>query len=452
MNDYATLLKKYDVPVPRYTSYPTVPQWQTKIFDTNTWQQKLKLAFDESNAAKGISLYIHLPFCESLCTYCACNTRITKNHAVEEKYIQALMQEWALYENVFESKPILRELHIGGGTPTFFSSVNLDALLTKLLSRVTLHPDYEFSLEGHPNNTTAEHLDVLQKHGFKRISFGVQDLSSQVQKAIHRIQPFENLERVVSQSRIRGFTSVSFDLIYGLPFQTVSSIAETMKQVLTLRPDRISFYSYAHVPWLKPGQRGYEDADLPSDLRKRTLYETGRSRLIMAGYVEIGMDHFGLLHDALYKAQRAGKLHRNFMGYTTTNTDILIGLGASSISETTYGYAQNRKEVEAYQQAVAAGTLPVWKGHLHAGDDRLRKAIILSLSCHGFAKMEDVKAVIDEAHMEMLEEMEQEGLLYINQNDLRVTQTGFTFIRNICQVFDGYADVVKDRVVYSRAI
>ncbi|NBP71011.1 MAG: oxygen-independent coproporphyrinogen III oxidase, partial [Cytophagia bacterium] len=350
MNDYATLLKKYDVPVPRYTSYPTVPQWQTQIFDANTWSQKLKLAFDESNAAKGISLYLHLPFCESLCTYCACNTRITKNHAVEEKYIQTLMQEWALYENIFESKPILRELHIGGGTPTFFSAANLDALLTKLLSRVTTHPEYEFSLEGHPNNTTAEHLDVLQKHGFKRISFGVQDLSSQVQKAIHRIQPFENLERVVAQSRSCGFTSVSFDLIYGLPFQTVSSIAETMKQVLTLCPDRISFYSYAHVPWLKPGQRGYEDADLPSDLRKRTLYETGRSRLIMAGYVEIGMDHFALLHDSLYKAQRAGRLHRNFMGYTTTNTDILIGLGASAISETTYGYAQNRKEVEAYQQ------------------------------------------------------------------------------------------------------
>jgi oxygen-independent coproporphyrinogen III oxidase len=452
MKDYATLLKKYDVPVPRYTSYPTVPQWQTQAFDANTWQQKLKLAFDESNAAKGISLYIHLPFCESLCTYCACNTRITKNHAVEEKYITALMQEWALYESIFINKPILRELHIGGGTPTFFSAANLDRLLTDLLSRVDIHPEHEFSLEGHPNNTMAAHLDVLQKHGFKRISFGVQDLSTQVQKAIHRIQPFENLERVVQQSRERGFTSVSFDLIYGLPFQTVASVTDTMKQVLSLRPDRISFYSYAHVPWLKPGQRGYEDADLPGDLRKRTLYETGRSRLIMAGYVEIGMDHFALQHDTLYKAQRTGKLHRNFMGYTTTNTDILIGLGASSISETTYGYAQNKKEVEAYQQTVAAGMLPVWKGHLHAGDDRLRKDIILSLSCHGFANMEDVKAVIDDGRMEMLEEMEEEGLLYINHNDIRVTQTGFTFIRNICQVFDAYAGSMGEKVVYSRAI
>lgn len=452
MKDYAALLKKYDVPVPRYTSYPTVPQWQTQAFDANTWQQKLKLAFDESNTAKGISLYIHLPFCESLCTYCACNTRITKNHAVEEKYIKALMQEWSLYESVFVNKPMLRELHIGGGTPTFFSAENLDKLLTNLLSRVDIHPEHEFSLEGHPNNTITAHLDVLQKHGFRRISFGVQDLSEQVQKAIHRVQPFENLERIVQQSRERGFTSVSFDLIYGLPFQTIASIADTMKQVLTLRPDRISFYSYAHVPWLKPGQRGYEDADLPVDLRKRTLYETGRSRLIMAGYVEIGMDHFALQHDSLYKAQRAGKLHRNFMGYTTTTTDVLIGLGASSISETTYGYAQNIKEVEAYQQSVDEGVLPILKGHLHKGDDRLRKDIILSLSCHGFVNIKYVKTVIDDEHMELLHEMQQEGLLYINHNDVRVTQAGFTFIRNICQVFDAYAGLMRDKVVYSKAI
>jgi oxygen-independent coproporphyrinogen-3 oxidase len=452
MKDYATLLKKYDVPVPRYTSYPTVPQWQTQAFDANTWQQKLRLAFDESNSVKGISLYIHLPFCESLCTYCACNTRITKNHAVEEKYIKALMQEWSLYESIFETKPLLRELHIGGGTPTFFSAENLDRLLTELLSRVAIHPTPEFSLEGHPNNTLPAHLDVLQKHGFKRISFGVQDLSTQVQKAIHRIQPFENLERVVEQSRERGFTSISFDLIYGLPFQTVASVADTMKQVLTLRPDRISFYSYAHVPWLKPGQRGYEDADLPGDLRKRTLYETGRSRLIMAGYVEIGMDHFALPHDSLFKAQRSGKLHRNFMGYTTTNTDILIGLGASAISETTYGYSQNRKEVEAYQQNVAQGILPVLKGHLHVKGDKRRKAIILSLSCHGFANMEDVQAVLDEESMNLLEEMQQEGLLRINHDAVRLTQTGFTFVRNICQVFDAYTNLMKDKVIYSKAI
>lgn len=452
MKDYAVLLKKYDVPVPRYTSYPTVPQWQTQSFTTDAWKQKLRLAFDESNAHKGISLYIHLPFCESLCTYCACNTRITKNHAVEEKYIKALLEEWSLYETIFQQKPLLRELHIGGGTPTFFSAENLDYLLTTLLSRVDIHPEHEFSLEGHPNNTQAAHLNVLQKHGFKRISFGVQDLSPQVQQAIHREQPFENLVRVVQQSRDRGFTSISFDLIYGLPFQTVASVADTMKQVLSLRPDRISFYSYAHVPWLKPGQRGYEDADLPGDLRKRTLYETGRSRLIMAGYVEIGMDHFALPHDAMYHAQRSGKLHRNFMGYTTTHTDVLIGLGASSISETNYGYAQNRKEVEAYQHDTAAGILPVLKGHLHKGDDRLRKRIILSLSCHGFADMDQVKTVIDEEQMELLEEMEAEGLLHINHNDLRVTQTGFTFIRNICQVFDAYASMTTNKVVYSKAI
>ncbi len=452
MTDYATLLKKYDVPVPRYTSYPTVPHWQIDSFDASVWQQKLSMAFEKSNADKGISLYIHLPFCESLCTYCACNTRITKNHGVEERYIQALLAEWALYEGIFKTKPILRELHIGGGTPTFFSPENLDKLLTGLLSRMEIHPEHEFSLEGHPNNTLPEHLDVLQKHGFKRISFGVQDLSKQVQDAIHRIQPFENVKRVVEESRVRQFNSISFDLVYGLPFQTVSSIAETMKQVLSLRPDRISFYSYAHVPWLKPGQRGYEDADLPGDIRKRTLYDTGRSRLLSAGYVEIGMDHFALPHDTLYKAQQLGKLHRNFMGYTTTYTDMLIGLGSSSISETPYGYAQNLKVVEEYERTVLEGALPVTKGHLHTHDDLLRKQIILSLSCRGYVEMEKIKLIPDFTTMDTLQTMQTEGLLHMNNDGIRITPLGFTFIRNICQCFDAYQEAATERVVFSKAI
>jgi oxygen-independent coproporphyrinogen-3 oxidase len=310
------------------------------------WKQKLKRAFDESNDPKGISLYIHLPFCESLCTYCACNTRIAKNHSVEEKYISALLEEWELYKPIFQGSPIIRELHIGGGTPTFFSPLNLDILVSKLLKGLTAHPSFEFSVEGHPNNTLTDHLAVLNSHGFKRISFGVQDLSEKVQKAIHRFQPFENVKRVVEQSRNIGFSSVSFDLVYGLPFKTTESIEQIMQQVLSLQPDRLSFYSYAHVPWIKPGQRGYEDADLPTDTRKRALYEAGRDLLVNVKYKEIGMDHFALPHDSLAEAQRTGKLHRNFMGYTTTNTEMLIGLGASSISETRFGYMQNSKALE----------------------------------------------------------------------------------------------------------
>lgn len=452
MSSYTDLLRKYDVPVPRYTSYPTVPNWQTHNFDVSEWKEKLKLAFDASNTEKGVSLYIHLPFCESLCTYCACNTRITKNHAVEDKYIQAVLQEWSLYKEIFGSTVLLRELHIGGGTPTFFSPQNLQKMLLALLEGVFLHPEFEFSLEGHPNNTLDEHLAVLQNCGFKRISFGVQDLSEKVQKAIHRIQPFENVKRVVEQSRARGFESISFDLVYGLPFQTNESVEDTMKQVLSLRPDRISFYSYAHVPWLKPGQRGYEDADLPLDVRKRNLYETGRNLLTQAGYKEIGMDHFALPHDALALAQVKGMLHRNFMGYTTTHTDMLIGLGASSISESVYGYAQNEKSVEDYEKCVAEGVLPIVKGHLHREDDAQRKQVILAISCQEFVPYSLIQSIFTDEVEEQLEVMQNEGLVVMKEEGLRITSLGKTFIRNICNVFDKYKVAAPGAKLFSRAI
>lgn len=452
MSSYTDLLKKYDVPVPRYTSYPTVPNWQTKDFSLNEWKNTLKVAFDAGNTARGISLYIHLPFCESLCTYCACNTRITKNHAVEDKYIKAVLQEWSLYKAIFGSTVLLREMHIGGGTPTFFSPQNLQRLLTFILEGVLLHPEFEFSLEGHPNNTMDEHLEVLQQCGFKRISFGVQDLSEKVQKAIHRIQPFENVKRVVEQSRARGFESISFDLVYGLPFQTPESVEDTMKQVLSLRPDRISFYSYAHVPWLKPGQRGYEDADLPGDIRKRSLYEVGRSLLTRAGYREIGMDHFALPHDTLALAQVQGTLHRNFMGYTTTNTDMLIGLGASSISESMYGYAQNEKSVEDYEKTVAEGALPIVKGHLHREDDALRKQVILAISCREFVPYSLIQSIFTDEVEVQLGIMQNEGLVLLEEEGLRITSLGKTFVRNICNVFDKYRVAVPGERLFSKSI
>jgi oxygen-independent coproporphyrinogen III oxidase len=258
----ATLLRKYDVPTPRYTSYPTVPCWDATTFSNEKWVSTVKKTFKESN--EGISLYIHLPFCESLCTYCACTTRITQNHKVEIPYIQAILKEWEQYKMLFEGKPRIREIHLGGGTPTFFSPENLRWLITYLLDGVDIHPDYEFSFEGHPNNTTREHLQTLFDLGFTRVSFGVQDLDEKVQRTINRIQPFENLERATKLAREIGYDSISFDLIYGLPFQNPFTVSDTIDKVLLLRPDRLSFYSYAHVPWLKPGQRGYEDADLPS--------------------------------------------------------------------------------------------------------------------------------------------------------------------------------------------
>lgn len=430
------LLRKYDVPTPRYTSYPTVPSWDATTFTKQRWTDAVKRSFDESNEDKGISLYIHLPFCESLCTYCACTTRITHNHQVEIPYIQAILKEWEYYKAVFGRRPKVREVHLGGGTPTFFSPQNLRWLITYLLDGVDVHSDYEFSFEGHPNNTSEEHLRTLFDLGFSRVSFGVQDLDERVQQTVNRIQPFENLERVTSNAREIGYKSVSFDLIYGLPFQNPFTVSDTIDKVLLLRPDRLSFYSYAHVPWLKPGQRGYEDADLPSGSLKRHLYEIGRHKLRQAEYTDIGMDHFALRHDSLFKAHLEGKVHRNFMGYTTSNTELLIGLGTSAISDAKYAYAQNAKKVEDYTTSVKESGSAVVKGHALSDDDMVIKQCILQISCTGQLSDELLATVTDRSTLEALAEMEKEGILYLWNGGMKVTAAGEPFIRNICRVFD----------------
>ena len=440
MIDYpgqAELIRKYDVPTPRYTSYPTVPHWDTEGFSMEKWIDAVRAAFYESNETKGISLYLHLPFCESLCTYCACNKRITKNHGVEINYIRCLLKEWAHYVNIFGRKPVIREIHLGGGTPTFFSPENLKWLVSWLLDESIVHDDNEFSFEGHPNNTTLEHLETLYSLGFRRVSFGVQDLDPKVQKTINRIQPFENLERVTKQSRQVGYRSVSFDLIYGLPHQTAATVSKTIQKVLELRPDRISFYSYAHVPWVSPGQRGYNESDLPTDTKKRELYETGRNLLKQNGYDDIGMDHFALPHDPLFHAQSNGRLHRNFMGYTTTHTDLLIGLGTSAISDAKYVYAQNLKKVEDYAEAIGQGILPVFKGHALTGEDMTTRYAILDVACRNLISNEtlhhfDGNKMIEDS----LKEMCREGILAHSSDGYHVTETGRAFIRNICAVLD----------------
>jgi oxygen-independent coproporphyrinogen III oxidase len=449
-----SLLKKYDVPVPRYTSYPPVPYWNANDFPVQSWLKTVERTFYESNASKGISLYLHLPFCESLCTYCACNTRITKNHGVEQQYAKSLLQEWARYQKIFAGDAIIRELHLGGGTPTFFSPENLEYLLLHLLADAKLHPSHEFSFEGHPNNTTKEHLKVLYNAGFRRVSYGVQDLDPKVQKTINRIQPFKNVERVVLLSREVGYTSIGFDLIYGLPYQTIESISNTMRSVLSLRPDRIAFYSYAHVPWLKPGQRGYEDADLPSDVVKRTLYETGRKLLLDDGYIDIGMDHFSLPHDTLAKAFLNKDLHRNFMGYTTSSTDLLIGLGASSISDSKYAYAQNVKSVEAYQKKVDEGNLAITKGHRLSLQEGVARQCILSIACNGQLDRTLMDLILDDEMLNQLRVMEQEGIVAFSGDGLIVTNIGRAFIRNICRVFDTSSNAISpvDKNTFSRAI
>jgi len=356
------LVSKYNKPTPRYTSYPTVPYWDERL-TLSQWKESVRSSFIQSNDKEGMSLYVHLPYCESLCTYCACNTRITVNHSVEEPYILALLEEWALYLEVFEGTPRIKEIHLGGGTPTFFSPAHLKQLLEGILATSMVCEDAEFSFEAHPDNTTKEHLETLYNLGFSRVSFGIQDFDIQVQDAINRFQSFEQVQEVVGLARSIGYKSINFDLVYGLPFQTKKSVIDTINAVNLLRPERIAFYSYAHVPWLKPGQRKFTEKDLPVDVEKRMLYEIGKEKFLENGYEEIGMVHFALPNDALTKAMHGKTLHRNFMGYTHNYTQLLIGLGASSISDTWFAFGQNLKKVEDYIDIVSKGIIPVFKGH-----------------------------------------------------------------------------------------
>jgi oxygen-independent coproporphyrinogen-3 oxidase len=432
------LINKYHVAAPRYTSYPTVPYWDTAAPDVNEWKESVKFSFDQSNASNGISLYVHLPFCESLCTYCGCNTRITKNHQVEDPYIQAVLKEWNLYREIFGEKPLIREIHLGGGTPTFFDASNLYVLINGLMDGSELHSDAEFSFEAHPNNTREEHLRTLYDLGFRRLSLGIQDFDPKVQKIINRMQSFKQVEKVTGLAREIGYTSINFDLIYGLPLQTYEGLGDTIIQVEKLMPDRIAFYSYAHVPWIKPGQRSFTEDDLPTVTEKQKLYELGRQMFISMGYEEIGMDHFALCTDSLYKAERSGKLHRNFMGYTHQYTQLMIGLGVSSISDSWFAFAQNVKKVEDYYDLINKGQLPVFKGHHLTEEDLLIRKHILNLMCTGRTDWDTSLPLNDAlfAGLERAKLLEQDGLVEIGENSLVVTHLGKRFLRNICMTLD----------------
>jgi oxygen-independent coproporphyrinogen-3 oxidase len=432
------LIQKYHVAAPRYTSYPTVPYWKPELFNSKHWQQSAALSFKESNGTDGISLYVHLPYCEDLCTYCGCNTRITKNHSVERPYIEAVLKEWAMYQQLFESKPIIREIHLGGGTPTFFSPDNLQMLINGLLANAIIHAEAEFSFEAHPANTTPAHLQTLYNLGFRRLSLGIQDFDPKVQLIINRRQSFEQVRTVTSQARQIGYTSISYDLIYGLPLQTMESIADTITKVSELMPERIAFYSYAHVPWIKPSQRMFTEKDLPDAATKQKLYEIGRRMFTMLGYVEVGMDHFALPGDSLFRALQNGKLHRNFMGYTHQYTQLMIGLGVSAISDTWYAFAQNAKKVEDYLTLVNNETLPVVKGHLLTTDDLVIRRHILNIMCKGKTSW-NFHAEPCMALMEGIERMQQltdDGLIELNSLGLTVTPLGIRFLRNICMALD----------------
>ena len=433
------LVRKYNIPGPRYTSYPTVPYWNMETFSGKAWKATIKRSFDESNSTEGISLYIHLPFCEQMCTFCGCHKRITKRHEVEKPYIHTLLKEWSLYCELFDAKPKIKELHLGGGTPTFFSPEHLKILINGIFRFAERAENYEFSFEGHPNNTTRNHLQVLFDLGFRRVSYGVQDYNDTVQKAIHRIQPFEKVRDVTEWSREIGYTSVGHDLIFGLPHQTLEHVKDTILKTKLLMPDRLAFYSYAHVPWLKGnGQRGYDDIDLPTADEKRNQYESGKALLAEVGYHEIGMDHFALESDSLYAAMDSGKLHRNFMGYTASKTQLMIGLGVSSIGDSWYSFAQNVKSIEEYEHLVANNIIPIYRGHILTDEDQIIRKHILNLMCRFESSwdQEGENFELLEQILTRLKEMEKDELIEISVNKVKVTEKGRPFIRNICMAFD----------------
>ncbi len=431
-------INKYDRPVPRYTSYPTVPYWQPAPPTQEEWIASLNARLSADNS---ISLYVHLPFCEQLCTYCGCHKRITKNHGVEDPYIDAVHAELRTYVRSLEQPLRLKELHLGGGTPTFFSPDALGRLVDGILEQVDVAENFSFGFEAHPDSTTGEHLRVLAERGFSRVSLGVQDFNPEILRIINRRQAEEDVARTVCEAHLAGYTSINFDLIYGLPKQRVPDVINTVRKVRDLGPDRIAFYGYAHVPWHSPGQRAYSEEDLPRGKQKWKLYQTGRKLLMEAGYQEFGLDHFAVPADDLAIAHRNGQLHRNFMGYTTANTPVTLALGCSSIGDSWDMYVQNEKKVEAYQRAVLLEhRLPIVKGHTLSSDDQKIRRHILNLMCHGYTDWSDEAlrcTAIDRAVMHW-NEMAIDGLVRRSPYRVEVTESGRPFLRNACLPLDDH--------------
>ncbi|GAA4794659.1 oxygen-independent coproporphyrinogen III oxidase [Olivibacter ginsenosidimutans] len=437
---YTSTFKKYNIPVPRYTSYPTVPCWDSETWSTDAWLASVQQAAEQ--AKEGISIYIHLPYCERLCTYCGCNTRITKNHNVELPYLTAVLQEWQMYLRVLPKDISINDIHLGGGTPTFFSPENLSFLINELLTAVKPVHDAEFSFEAHPANTSQEHLETLYGLGFRRLSLGIQDFNPTVQRVINRQQSPADVIRVMQQARRIGYTSINFDLIYGLPLQTLESVAETIKIAMAMQPDRIAYYSYAHVPWLKPGQRLFTEADLPSTEEKFNLYQRGTEIIKAAGYLDIGMDHFAFPTDKLAIAAQSNCLHRNFMGYTDKHSPLLLGLGVSSISDSWTAFAQNVKTVKEYEDLIAQGKWPVCKGHVLTEEDIAIRKQILGLMCSG--QLDLAEMPLSETTKQRLKPLITDGMVAFEPGILKVTHLGSSFLRNICAAFDERMDTSSE--------
>jgi len=447
----SALLRKYNVPGPRYTSYPTVPYWER----TPTEAEWIAALGQQLATSPGAAIYVHIPFCRSLCTYCGCNTRITRNRAIALPYLEAVLAEWQLYlERLQRDRLPVAEIHLGGGTPTFLTPEELRFLIEGLLASCSISGDREFSIEADPRVTSREQLATLSGLGFKRLSLGIQDFDPRVQAIVNRVQSEQQVLELTEIARTLGFTSINYDLIYGLPLQTLDSIEQTLGAVERLRPDRIAFYGYAHVPWIKPSQRRFTEADLPEGESKRALYERGREMLEAAGYREIGMDHFALETDSLWQAAQASTLHRNFMGYTSRHVAPLVGLGVSAIGDAWTAFAQNEKAIEPYQQRVQNGELPLLRGHVLDAEDLELRRLILDL-------MTRFKATWDPStgggHLsrvpEKLRELVDDELVVLHTAGCDVTERGRAFIRNVCMAFDArLARKAPDMQLFSRTV
>jgi oxygen-independent coproporphyrinogen-3 oxidase len=436
------LVRKYNIPGPRYTSYPTAPNFSADID-----RAALLDEIDRDNAAPTpLSLYFHLPFCESLCWYCGCNTVITRRRESAGDYVALLERELALTAPRLNPARPVTQLHFGGGTPTFLPPAQIDRLGAAIHRHFRFAPDAENSVEIDPRRLTLEHVRAYRRLGCNRASLGVQDTNPQVQIAIHRWQPFAQTAQAVDWLRAEGYASVSFDLIYGLPLQTPESFADTIDEVLTLRPDRLAVFSYAHVPWLKPAQKIFEQRDqLPGTEAKLAMLMAAVRKLTAAGYAHIGMDHFARPDDELAVAHRQGTLYRNFQGYTTRAGASLYGFGISSISQTDGSFRQNHKELEPYVAALEAGHLPVERGYLLTPDDKRRRAIISDLMCRNGLDFAGLShrlgvdfAATYAAELDSLSDLEADGLLVRRPDQVRITEVGQLFLRIIAMRFDAY--------------
>ena len=453
------LLTRFDVPGPRYTSYPTADRF-VEAFS----QQDLHQALDLRNQGLGqknrpLSIYVHIPFCESLCYYCACNKIITKHHEKAEPYLRYLAKEVELYTSSIGIGQSVSQLHLGGGTPTFLSNDELRELMSVLKRSFNFVAGGEYSVEVDPRTVNDERLALLLELGFNRLSFGVQDFDPEVQKAVHRIQPAVQVFALVASARKMGFESVNVDLIYGLPKQTPESFDRTLKQVNELRPDRIALYAYAHLPERFKPQRRILAAELPVASSKIAMLSRSMDALMNAGYVYVGMDHFALPDDALAVAKRQGRLHRNFQGYSTQPDCDLIGLGVSAIGRMGGTYSQNAKTMEEYVDMLDNGQLPIVKGLALSRDDLIRRAWIMAIMCQGHVQYDafneawliDAKKYFA-SELSQLESLQTQGLVELSDGGLQVTPMGWFFVRGVAMVFDKYLQADRNRTRFSKII